>query len=129
MKVAYVDSSLLVGLMFHEDDALALHKRLLKFDELISSSLLEAEIMSAAKREGVSSGITTELVTSVSIYFANSSLGRELDRVLNIAYLRGADAFHLACALALDPKAEELCFCSLDTRQISVAKSLGFKIV
>ena len=38
----------------------------------------------------------------------------------------GADAWHLACALFLDPDANELVFLTLDRRQRDVAKSIGF---
>lgn len=129
MKVAYVDSSVLVGFMFNEREIGRIEKRLTNFDELISSSLLEAEIMSAAAREGFSMEDALKVIGSVSLFFANSDLTKELRRIFEIDYIRGADAYHLACALALDPKAEELCFCSLDKKQLTIAKALGFKSI
>ncbi|PWU18116.1 MAG: hypothetical protein C5B49_07695 [Bdellovibrio sp.] len=129
MKVAYIDSSVVVGLMFSEIETQSLEKRLMKFDELISSNLLEAEVMSAAVREGVPLEHAVKLIKSVSLYYASSDLIEELRRVFKIDYIRGADAYHLACALALDPTAEELYFSSTDKKQMAIASSLGFKPV
>jgi predicted nucleic acid-binding protein len=129
MKVAYVDSSVLVGLMFGEDGAENLEKQLMKFDDLISSNLVEAEVLSAAVREGLPLEEAIQVIGTISLFFADSNLTGELQRVFEVDYIRGADAYHLACALSLDPRAEELYFCSLDKKQLDIAKSLGFRPV
>ena len=46
--------------------------------------------------------------------------------VLDAGQLRGADAWHLACALYLSPEPRELEFLTLDGRQAAVAVALGF---
>ena len=51
----------------------------------------------------------------------------ELVRVLDHGYVRGADLWHLACALFVSPDTAELSFLTLDCRQRGVAESLGFR--
>ncbi len=53
MRVAYLDSSALIGLAFDEPKALSIANRLRAFDRLESSNLLEAEFRAACRREGV----------------------------------------------------------------------------
>jgi hypothetical protein len=53
----------------------------------------------------------------------------EIDRVLAAGSLRGADLWHLACAVYVSGNPEELAFVSLDQRQREVAKALGFSVV
>jgi hypothetical protein len=53
----------------------------------------------------------------------------EIDRVLAEGYVRGADLWHLACAVYVSGNPEELAFVSLDQRQREVAKALGFSVV
>jgi hypothetical protein len=45
--------------------------------------------------------------------------------ILSIGYVRGADLWHLAVALFLDPK-REIDFMTLDERQRDVSRKLGF---
>ena len=42
-------------------------------------------------------------------------------------YIRGADAYHLAAALRLDPTCAELDFLTGDKNQQSAARAIGFK--
>ena len=51
----------------------------------------------------------------------------ELERVFATGYLRGADAWHLACALYLTQDPATLAFLTLDQRQRVVARRLGFR--
>ena len=53
MKAAYVDSSILVAILFHERGFKSLIERLNLFDELLSSALIEAEVLASATREGL----------------------------------------------------------------------------
>jgi hypothetical protein len=46
--------------------------------------------------------------------------------VLEHGYLRGADLWHLACALFVVDEPDMLTFLTLDTRQQEVAAALGF---
>jgi predicted nucleic acid-binding protein len=124
MTRAYLDSSCLVGLAFGEGEATRWRKRLLGFDQLLSSNLLEAEVRAALLREGVAGG--DELLTWVDWVLPSRPLSQEIQQVLGAGYLRGADLWHLATALYLSPYPGELPFLTLDGRQAEVARTLGF---
>jgi hypothetical protein len=55
-------------------------------------------------------------------------LTAEFRRILAVGHLRGADLWHLACALWTAPDARELAFVTLDKRQRDVARKLGFAL-
>ena len=124
MKRAYVDSSCLVGVALGEGAAARLRKRLLGFDQLFSSNLLEAEVRSALRREGVTG--EEDLLSWVDWVIPSRPLSGEMRTVLDTGYLRGADLWHLATALYLAPDPAELSFLTLDERQAAVARALGF---
>jgi len=124
MNVAYIDTSALVAITFGEDGGSALAGRLEGFDELLSSNLLEAELRSALARERVSGG--GHILTWITWILPSRPLSKEIDQVLAAGYLRGADLWHLACALYVSEKPEQLAFVSLDERQREVADALGF---
>lgn len=56
------------------------------------------------------------------------SLLPEIARILDVGHLRGADLWHLACALFLSPDPTQLAFLTLDRRQAEVAATLGFRV-
>lgn len=123
----YIDSSVIVAIIFGEDSRKRCLSILNKAQDVISSALLEAEVLSAVKREGVGEETAKSLLKSISLFQPDSLLSAELDRVFSIGYCRGADAFHLAHALYLDPQTDELPFFTLDKQQEHVAKKLGFR--
>jgi hypothetical protein len=53
-------------------------------------------------------------------------LSGEISRVLSAGYLRGGDAWHVACALFVSPVPAELSFLTMDLQQRRVAAALGF---
>jgi predicted nucleic acid-binding protein len=128
MKVAYVDTSALIAVAFDEPGGRALSKLLSGFDRLVSSNLLEAEWRATLLRERVV-GEDESLVAAVTWIIPNRPLSTEIARVLNAGYLRGADAWHLACALFLDPTGQDLSLVTLDADQAQVATTLGFGVV
>ncbi len=125
MRLAYVDTSCLVAVAFDEPGARQAARRLERVDRLFSSNLLEAELRSALLREGVE-GDGRELTAGITWVFPNRPLTREIDRVTDMGYLRGADLWHLACALFLANDPGEIAFVTLDRRQGEVAAKLGF---
>ena len=127
MKAGYIDTSALVAIAFGEKGGSALAHRLEDFDEILSSNLLEAEFRSALARERVSGG--DHILTWITWILPSRPLSPEVDRVLAAGYLRGADLWHLACALYVAEKPEELVFVSLDERQREMAGALGFVVV
>jgi predicted nucleic acid-binding protein len=126
LKLAYVDTSVVVGITFGETAAARLSARLARFDRIFSSNLLEAEFRSALLRERIE-GSGQELLGFITWIFPNRPLSREIDRIAGAGYLRGADLWHLANALFLAPDPRELSFLTLDQRQREVAAGLGFR--
>jgi predicted nucleic acid-binding protein len=126
MKVGYVDTSCMVAIAFGEKGGRAIGRRLKEFDELVSANLLEAELRAAFRREGIVE--PTGLPVPVSWVIPDRPLSTEIARVLATHYVRGADCWHLATALYLAEKPEEITFLSLDARQVQVAAALGFGV-
>ncbi len=126
MKLAYVDTSCLVAIAFAEPGARKVAGRHGRLDRLFSSNLLEAELRSALAREGVSGDAAQDLVTGITWVYPNRPLTQEFDRIITLGYLRGADLWHLACALFLAPDGRDLAFMTLDQSQQRVARRLGF---
>lgn len=125
MTLAYVDTSCLVAIAFGERGAKRLASRLEDFDELLSSNLLEAELRSAFHREEVP--FEPDLLSWITWVQPDRPLGREMGRVLEVGHVRGAELWHLACALYLVEDPPELAFITLDERQGTVATGLGFE--
>ncbi len=125
MSVAYVDTSCLVAIAFAERGGAAIERQLERFDELVSSNFLEAELRSAFTRERVA--LPGDLVSSITWIIPDRPLSQEVARVLEVGYVRAADCWHLATALYLEPEPLSLNFLTLDISQRKVANNLGFK--
>jgi predicted nucleic acid-binding protein len=123
---AYVDTSCIVATAFGEKDAATIARRLSRFDRVLSSPLLEAELFSALLREGRE--VTGAWSSAIEYVIVDRPLSSELSRVLAAGYLRGADCWHLATALYLAPDPSQLAFVTLDATQRKVARALGFQI-
>ncbi len=124
MTAAYVDSSVLVGIAFGERRAAAVARRLRNFTRLVAAPLLEAELLSALRRED--RDLDEGWLTAVTWVQPDRSLRPEIGRVLSAGYVRGADCWHLATALYLAEEPASLSFLTLDLRQGKVASKLGF---
>ena len=124
MKVAYVDSSFLVAIAFTETGSVALAQTLSEQDVLLSSNLLEAELRAAFRRDNVTVD-PTEFLSSIVWVHPDRALTAEITTVLGVGYVRGADLWHLACALFVDPN-RQIAFLTLDARQGEISEKLGF---
>ena len=91
------------------------------------TNLVEAEVLAALAREGMALPESDSL-SFVSWTFPDRPLTREFELILKAGHLKGADLWHLACALYLSPTPGELSFLSLDLRQKRVAAKLGFPV-
>lgn len=100
-------------------------RRLSRFDRVLSSTLLEAELWSALVREGREP--TDSFSSAVELVIVDRPLSAEISRVLDAGYLRGADCWHVATALYVAPDPAMLTFLTLDASQRTVAKALGFR--
>ena len=125
MRLAYVDTSCLVAIALDEPGAQALATRLHRFDRRFSSNLLEAELRSALQREGLPER-ADPLLSWITWVHPQRPLTEEFDEVTSLAYLKGADLWHLACAPFLAPPQGDLAFLTLDLQQRKVASKLGF---
>ena len=125
MKAAYVDTSCLVGVAMNEPAGMRIRGRLMHFQKLVASNLLEAELRSAIQRMGVEQD-PSNLLARVHWIHPDRPLTPELSLILAIDALRGADLWHLACALFVSPDPRQLSFLTLDQPQRAVAKQLGF---
>jgi predicted nucleic acid-binding protein len=124
MSAAYLDTSCLVAIAFEEPGHEAIADRLDGLDQRFASNLLEAELRAALRRAEAGDG--DALMVGLSWVLPDRALTRELESVVEAGALRGADAWHLACALYVSPNAHELEFLTLDRRQSDVARALGF---
>jgi uncharacterized protein with PIN domain len=125
VAAAYVDSSCLVAIAFGEPSARKAAKALRRHSPLLASNLVEAEVRAALAREDTPVG--SDIFEGISWVFPDRALSAELQRALEHGRLHGADLWHVACALYLDPTASELVFLSLDVPQQRTAAALGFK--
>lgn len=125
---AYVDSSALLAIAFGESQGKAAAAAIAASDEIYSSLLLEAEVRSAAAREGVPLVVVEPLLAAVSWVCPDRRLTSEVDAALAAGRLPGADIHHLACALYLSPQPATLAFLTLDARQRGVAIRMGFAV-
>lgn len=126
MSSAYVDSSVIVALELGEPGSAEVIERLTAFDHLLSSPLLEAEVKSALHREG--KALNSAWLRRMVWISPQTGLGAEIGQVLQAGYLRGADLWHVACALFFAERPEILTFATLDGRQGEMASTLGFTV-
>ena len=122
MSIAYVDTSALVAIAFKEPGGSQAGERLEGFSRLLSSNLLEAELRAAFARERQE--FDAEVLSSIEWILPDRPLAIELARALQAGYLRGADLWHIATALYIAPRAEEIGFITLDSPQREVAAAL-----
>jgi predicted nucleic acid-binding protein len=128
VRAAHLDTSFLLAILFDEPGASALGRTLGRYERVFSSDMLTAETLSAAVRERVEFAAVTTALEAVALVVPHRSLDRELQEVLARGYLRGADAWHVACALFLaDAARSELTFLSRDATQRRVARALGLR--
>lgn len=126
MRVAYVDTSCLVAIAFQEPGFEDWPRRLESYDALVTANLTEAEFRAALHREGVEGG--DQILHSLSWLLPDRPLAVEIDRALRVGYLRGADLWHVACALFLADDPREVDFLTLDESQAATARALGFGV-
>jgi predicted nucleic acid-binding protein len=126
LTVAFIDTSVLLAVAFGESGSTSVAARLAQFDQVYASDLLEAELRSACRREHRT--LDETLIAELELVVPLRSLRSEVTRVLGAGYVRGADCFHLACALHIAVRHEDIVFLTLDNRQRDVAIALGFAV-
>jgi len=126
LRLAYVDTSCFLAIAFCEPGYQEVLLRLSQTDRLFASTFLEVEVRAALAREGVE-GSWRNLFSWVTWVYPDRRLTPELNRVLAVATPRGADLWHLACALFLKSRISDLGFLTLDGNQDGAARKLGFQ--
>lgn len=96
-----------------------------RFRSVFACDLVEAELRSACRREGIPFG--DAMLRQLELILPKRSLRPEFATVLAAGLVRGADCFHLAVALSLVANPRDLTFLTLDKRQRDVAAALGFQ--
>jgi len=124
MSVAYLDTSCMVAIAFDETGSRELAERLSTFPRLVSSNLLEAEMRSALSREKVEEDCGP-LLSWIGWVYPDRPLTVEYREILTQGHVRGADLWHLACALFLAKRLRGLAFITLDQRQRELAEAVG----
>lgn len=124
---AYVDSSIIVAILLRQDDWPRWQRQLQAAEDLRSSPLLEAETRATLARER-DRGDPLPLFRKLAWIVPVGAPRAELERVLAHGYVRGADLWHLACALVAFGDGDGHDFFSLDGRQRDVAAALGFRL-
>jgi len=127
LKSGYLGFVFFLGIAFSEGNAQALQRKLNAFDRLHSSNLLEAEVRSAFAREGIAAP-EDALFESVIWTLPDRPLTPEFRTILAHGHQKGADLWHLACALYLSPDGRNISFLTLDSRQKRAAQKLGFAV-
>jgi hypothetical protein len=97
-----------------------------QFDQLLAANLLDAEIRSVFAREQVVAD--ARMLPALSRVIPDRLLDDEIDRVLAAGHVRGPDCWHLAVALYVAPAPDTITFLTLDSRQRTVARKLGFRL-
>ena len=128
MSWAYVDSSAILAVALGEPGSAEVRRRIGRFDGVYTSNLAEAEIRSAFASEGIDAEDAEGVFSSVAWVLPDRPLSPEIGRALAAGRLRGADLWHLACALYLEPDPDELVFLTLDLPQRAAAARLGFSV-
>ncbi len=129
-KLAYVDTSVLVAIQFHEPSGVRAWRALRSYDTLFISSLTFAEVFATLARERKPLWSADALLSRCDVIVPDADLRVELTEVMGAGALRGADAWHCAAALALagNKARKRMAFLTLDAAQAAVAAKLGFAV-
>lgn len=129
MRRAYVDTSALVSVQFGEPGAPRVLAVLRSHDELISTSLLMAEMLATLCRADLPLSSADRLLKRIARIAPPDDLRAECEEALAAGSLRGGDLLHVATALRLAGRHRKgLTFCTLDSAQGGVAARLGFPV-
>ncbi len=130
MKSVFLDTSALTAILFEESGSSELLTVLSGVENLFASNLLEAEIRSAASREGLEPQAVDRALLKVKWIHPDRALTQEIKQIISHGvYLRGADLWHLACALYFAGNPAALPFLTLDETQAQAARRLGFQVL
>jgi predicted nucleic acid-binding protein len=120
-RFAYLDASAFVKLVKDEAESTALNAALGAWPRLSSSTLLEVEVLLAARRAGRGAyNIATTLLDGMELIEIDADIRRAAGH-LDDPGLRALDAIHLATALSLGERCGA--FFAYDERLIAAARA------
>jgi predicted nucleic acid-binding protein len=123
VTLAYVDTSVLVALMFSESGSSRIEKTIHKYSRCLSHHLIEAELRSVGAREGIGESEVTAYIAPLNLLYPTTEICDSVRTVLKEGYLRGADLLHVAAAHALSGAVGvPIAFLTLDRRQTDIAR-------
>jgi predicted nucleic acid-binding protein len=129
VKRACVDTSALVAVQFGEPQRPRVLAVLRSHDELVSTSLLGAEMLATLRRANLPVAVADQLLSRIERLAPPDDLRAECEQALAVGSLRGTDLWHVATALRLAGRfRKRLTFCTLDDAQRAVAAGLGFPV-
>ena len=127
--IAYIDTSVFINVLLSQQGYKYFHTIMKRCKKLLSSPLIEAEVLTTCQRENFDQKQAIEALKEITLCFVEKSLIEKYEMILKECNLKGADAYHLATALYLDPSREFLHFLTDDLKQKEAAKKKGFKIL
>ena len=129
MKRLYIDTSALVAVQFGEPARARVLAVMRSHDQVISTSLVSAEMLAALRRADLPLTSADRLLERVARLAPPDDMRAKCEQALAQGSLRGADLWHVASALRLAGKhRKRLPFCTLDAGQRAVAAALGFPV-
>lgn len=129
MRLVCVDTSALVALLFDEPAAKSVRSALTAANAIYAANLVEAELLSVARREESEPEALAPLLGCVEWVFPVRSLRPECELVLEHGHVPGAEVWHLACALYVSDSIAPPVFVSCDEGQREAAAALGLEVL
>lgn len=128
MSAVFLDTSAFLAALLDEPQGQAVRKVLRESEEVYASNLLEAEARSALAREHAPAEHLAAGFAQISWVMPDRPLSVEMEELQVHGPLRGADMYHLACALYLTGTGERVAVLTLDRAQAKVAAAAGFEV-
>ncbi len=120
----------MAAILFEEPSSTDLLRILSGLESIYASGLLEAEMRSAAFRKGLDTRLVEAELLKVKWIHPDRALTQEIKQIVsNGIHLRGADLWHLACALYFAGNPAAIPFMTLDEPQAQAARRLGFQVM
>jgi predicted nucleic acid-binding protein len=129
VPAAYVDTSAMVAVHFGEPTRAAYLRAFRGHQRLLSATLARAELWATIVRERESLDAADRLLRRFTMFVPPDGLDDECREALGHGYVRGADLWHVACAMRLAGRHRtKLMFCTGDADQAAVARAVGLAV-
>lgn len=131
--IVYLDASAWAKRYFREAGSAIVEQVFASDDELVSSVLGHVEVSGVIARAS-SASQASELVAAdlsgIELIETTQAIGLMAANIAGTRKLRGADAVHVATALAVEAiRDERLLFITSDQEMVEAARELGFNVV